>query len=78
MATVQISVKLPEQTLKRLDKLGEETKSSRNGLIVEIIESHLATHRVSAHDALSHLCGIVKNAPPDGSTSDAWRERLER
>ncbi|MGD0539600.1 MAG: hypothetical protein ABSC03_18375 [Verrucomicrobiota bacterium] len=72
-------MKLPEATVERLDKLRAETKTSRNGLVLEMIEDNLASRRGrSAAEKLAHLGGIVKNAPADGSTSNAWRQRLER
>jgi predicted DNA-binding protein len=79
MATRQITLKLPEETLARLDKLRSETNTSRNGIVLEMIEENLSSRKGrSVGERMEHLCGVVKNGAPDDSTSNAWRERLER
>lgn len=78
MATEQISVKLPAGTLRQLDSLAARIGESRNKLVVEAVEALVRRKADSAFDRLGDLCGAAQGAPKDGSTSAAWKERLDR
>jgi predicted DNA-binding protein len=74
-----ISLKLSDEMLGRLDDLSRKTGEDRSSLIRESVELFIANkHFRSAHEKLSHLCGLFKGGAKYASVSEDYRERLGR
>lgn len=65
----QISVRLPEELARRLDRLAQRRRTDRSGLVREAIQAYLAGTTASAaerpYDRVSDLAGSVYGGPPD-------------
>ena len=74
-----VSVKLPDDVLGRLDELSRQTGEDRSALIRQSVGLLVANkHSGSAHQKLSHLCGVFKGGAKDASVSEDYKERFGR
>lgn len=74
-----VSVKLPDDVLGRLDELSRKTGEDRSALIRQSVALLLTRkHSKSAHEKVSHLCGVFKGGPNNASVSEDYKERFGR
>jgi metal-responsive CopG/Arc/MetJ family transcriptional regulator len=74
-----VSVKLPDDVLGRLDELARQTGEDRSALIRQSVGSWVAKkHSGSAHQKLSHLCGVFKGGAKNASVSEDYKQRFGR
>ena len=74
-----VSVKLPDDVLGRLDELARKTGEDRSALIRQSVGLLLTKkHSTSAHEKVSHLCGVFKGGAKDASVSETYKERFGR
>lgn len=74
-----VSVKLPADILGRLDELSRQTGEDRSALIRQSVSLLIARrHSGSAHQKLTHLCGVFEGGAKDASVSKGYQERFGR
>lgn len=74
-----VSVKLADDVLGRLDELARKTGEDRSALIRQSVGLLLSQqHSTSAHEKISHLCGIFQGGATDASVSEDYKQRFGR